>query len=100
FLVKQGAAQPAVAAQTPLWTRTQDDSPIFITGIKAIDLLTPLPRGGIAGHFTPLAGVGFAVLLGQYIVSVGEIYKGFALYLGLETYDGYAETLPLGWQET
>jgi RNA polymerase sigma factor (sigma-70 family) len=100
FLVAHGAARPAIAAQTTHWPRTQSDSPLLATGIKAIDLLTPLPRGGIAGHFTPLAGVGFSVVLSQFINSMREIHDGYALYLGLETFNGYSESLPIAWQES
>ncbi|MCC6457479.1 MAG: sigma-70 family RNA polymerase sigma factor [Caldilineaceae bacterium] len=100
FLVAHGAAEPTVAAQSARWPRITSDSPLLVTGVKAIDLLTPLPRGGIAGHFTPLAGVGFSVLLAQYISSVGKLYDGYAIYLGLETFNGYSESLPLSWQET
>jgi F-type H+-transporting ATPase subunit beta len=99
LLVKHGAAQPSVPAYLRQPSRPSKDDPMLRTGIKAIDLLAPLPRGGIAGHFTPLAGVGFAVVLGEFVVSARELYDGYAFYLGLETINGYAESLPVGWQE-
>ena len=99
LLVAHGASQPSVSTQRPRWPRPQANAPLLTTGIKAIDLLAPLPRGGIAGHFTPLAGVGFSVLLAQYIMSLAEIYEGAAIYVGLESYEGYAESLQIGWHE-
>jgi F-type H+-transporting ATPase subunit beta len=99
LLVSQGAAQPTVSAKPLPWPITQSASPVLMTGIKTIDLLAPLPRGRIAGVFTPLAGVGFSVILGQLTVSVREIHDGYAIYLGLESFEGYAESHQLGWQE-
>jgi RNA polymerase sigma factor (sigma-70 family) len=46
-------------------------SPILHTGLKFVDLLTPLVRGGQNGIFTPLSGVGFVVVIGQIIYSLG-----------------------------
>ena len=97
LLLAHGAAQPRISV--PLFKGRPSDSLVLETGIKVIDLLAPLPRGGMAGHFTPLAGVGFAVVLAQYIASVRELYDGDAVYLGLETENGYAEILPLSWRE-
>lgn len=99
MLVAQGASQPSVRTQRPAWPRPPANTALLTTGIKAIDLLAPLPRGGIAGHFTPLAGVGFSVLLAQYIMSLAEIYDGAAIYAGLESYEGYAESMQIGWHE-
>ena len=99
FLVAHGAAQPTVSAQRPHALASQSDSPLLTTGIKAVDLLTPLPRGGIAGVFTPLAGVGFAVVLNEFIASVSEIYDGYAVYLSLDAHDGHSEGMQLFWQE-
>ncbi len=98
LLVEYGAAQPTLSAQPPPMPHPSD-SPLLVTGIKTIDLLAPLPRGGIVGHFTPLAGVGFSVVLAEFIVSVRELHDGYAVYLGLETVNGYAESLPIAWQE-
>jgi RNA polymerase sigma factor (sigma-70 family) len=99
FLVAHGAAQPAISAQRPSALASQSDRLLLTTGIKAVDLLTPLPRGGIAGVFTPLSGVGFAVVLGEFIASVSEIYDGYAIYLGLESYEGEGEGMQLFCQE-
>jgi RNA polymerase sigma factor (sigma-70 family) len=103
FLVAQSSAQPSVAVQASRWPRLQADShqasPLLLTGIKAVDLFAPLPRGGISGVFTPLAGVGFIVVLGQLINSMHEIHDGFSFYLGLKSSKEYGESIELGWQE-
>lgn len=57
-------------------------SEIFQTGIKAIDLLSPLERGGKAGLFGG-AGVGKTVLITELIHNiVGEI-QGVSLFCGI-----------------
>ena len=75
------------------WTRsdTIPDQPavespaILVTGIKVIDLLAPLKRGGRVGFFTPRLGVGFTVVLGQLIRSLSELHQGYAVSIGLES---------------
>jgi F-type H+-transporting ATPase subunit beta len=99
LLVAHGAKRPATLAQTPTWMPGTASSLFLATGIKAVDLFAPLPRGGFAGVFTPLAGAGFVVLLDQLIASLREVYDGIAIYLGLESYEGYADGVQLSWQE-
>ncbi len=48
----------------------QPDPSILRTGLKFIDLLAPLARGGQNGIFTALSGVGLVVLIGQIIHSM------------------------------
>ena len=48
-------------------------SSMLATGIKFIDLLAPLARGGQNGIFTPLAGVGLMVVMGQLIHSMSVV---------------------------
>ncbi len=55
---------------------------IFITGIKAIDLLAPLERGGKAGLFGG-AGVGKTVLITEMIHNMVESYEGISLFCGI-----------------
>jgi len=57
-------------------------SDIFETGIKAIDLLAPLERGGKAGMFGG-AGVGKTVLINELINNMAEHYKGISLFCGI-----------------
>jgi F-type H+-transporting ATPase subunit beta len=54
----------------------------FVTGIKIIDLLMPLPRGGKAGLFGG-AGVGKTVLLMELIHSTAAKYGGWSVFIGV-----------------
>lgn len=57
-------------------------SEVFMTGIKAIDLLSPLERGGKAGLFGG-AGVGKTVLITELINNVVGKYAGISLFCGI-----------------
>jgi F-type H+-transporting ATPase subunit beta len=55
---------------------------VFHTGIKVIDLLAPLARGGKAGMFGG-AGVGKTVLIMELIRSTAEKYSGISVFAGI-----------------
>lgn len=55
---------------------------IFTTGIKVIDLLAPLERGGKAGLFGG-AGVGKTVLITELINNTVGHYQGISLFCGI-----------------
>ena len=57
-------------------------SEIFETGIKAIDLLAPLERGGKVGMFGG-AGVGKTILINELINNVAVQYEGVSLFCGI-----------------
>ena len=54
----------------------------FVTGIKAIDLLTPYPRGGKIGLFGG-AGVGKTLLMIELMRHTIEEHEGIALFTGV-----------------
>ncbi|MEI8393778.1 MAG: F0F1 ATP synthase subunit beta [Rhodospirillaceae bacterium] len=54
----------------------------FMTGIKVIDLLAPLVRGGKAGMFGG-AGVGKTVLIMELIRTTVERYQGVSVFAGV-----------------
>ena len=66
---------PPLAQQSP--TRA-----VFETGIKVIDLLAPLVRGGKAGMFGG-AGVGKTVLVMELIHTMVERYSGTSVFAGI-----------------
>jgi len=73
---------------------------ILRTGIKAIDLLAPLERGGKAGLFGG-AGVGKTVLLMEMIHNMVAEYEGVSLFCGIgercrEAEELYRETQAAG----
>ncbi|MDO9551357.1 F0F1 ATP synthase subunit beta [Rhodonellum sp.] len=68
-------------AHIPL-TRRSTKSEVFLTGIKAIDVLIPLERGGKAGLFGG-AGVGKTVLLTEMIHNMVGHGKGVSMFCGI-----------------
>ena len=54
----------------------------FVTGIKAIDLIAPFPRGGKVGLFGG-AGVGKTVLIMELIRNVGYEHQGVSVFAGV-----------------
>jgi len=67
-------------------------SEIFETGIKAIDVLAPLERGGKAGLFGG-AGVGKTVLIMEMIHNMVGSYEGVSLFCGIGERSREAEEL-------
>ncbi|NGP54495.1 F0F1 ATP synthase subunit beta [Thioalkalivibrio sp. XN8] len=72
---------PVHRALLPL-SRRATSTEIFATGIKAIDLLAPLERGGKSGMFGG-AGVGKTVLINELINNMAEQYEGVSLFCGI-----------------
>ena len=68
-------APPALRQETSVVT-------MFETGIKVIDLLTPLAQGNKAAMFGG-AGVGKTVLLMELIRSMVESYQGISVFAGV-----------------
>jgi F-type H+/Na+-transporting ATPase subunit beta len=66
----------------PLLTKRSAKSEVFITGIKAIDVLMPLERGGKAGLFGG-AGVGKTILLTEMIHNMVGHNKGISMFCGI-----------------
>jgi len=75
------ARMPIHRAPLPLARRVTSRE-IFVTGIKAIDLLAPLERGGKAGLFGG-AGVGKTVVVTEMIHNMVEAYEGVSLFCGI-----------------
>jgi len=68
-------------APVPL-TQQSTISEIFETGIKAVDVLAPLERGGKAGLFGG-AGVGKTVLITELIHNTVSGYQGISIFCGI-----------------
>ena len=66
----------------PPLVRRSTKSEIFETGIKVIDVLVPLERGGKAGLFGG-AGVGKTVLLTEMIHNMIGHQKGVSIFCGI-----------------
>jgi len=72
----------SIYTQPPLLERIIPPTEIFETGIKAIDLLAPYPRGGKIGLFGG-AGVGKTVLIMELIHNVAVKHGGISIFAGV-----------------
>ncbi len=72
----------SVHQSPPSLARRSTKSEIFETGIKVIDVLVPLERGGKAGLFGG-AGVGKTVLLTEMIHNVVGHHEGVSIFCGI-----------------
>src|SRR6187551_663121 len=72
----------SIHAKPPKFADLSPKSEILETGIKVIDLLTPLARGGKAGLFGG-AGLGKTVILTELIARIAKVYKGYSVFAGV-----------------
>ncbi|MFZ8848255.1 MAG: F0F1 ATP synthase subunit beta [Minisyncoccia bacterium] len=66
----------------PKFAKQKPEIEILETGIKVIDLLTPVIKGGKVGLFGG-AGVGKTVLLMELIHNIAYRYQGFSIFAGV-----------------
>jgi F-type H+-transporting ATPase subunit beta len=78
---------------------TSTQPPIFTTGIKIIDLLAPLKRGGQNALLSPMSGLGRMVLLSQLVYSMHTLHNGYTICLGLERRGYTAQDMLLYWRD-
>ncbi|MCL3882941.1 F0F1 ATP synthase subunit beta [Marivita sp. GX14005] len=96
-----GAAPPEAVRRDPIHRAPPDladrvlRAEVLETGIKAIDLLSPIERGGKTGLFGG-AGVGKTVLLSELIHNTVEHHSGVSLFCGIGERSREAEEL---WRE-
>lgn len=74
------------------FSRRSTSDEIFITGIKAIDVLTPLAKGEKAGLFGG-AGVGKSVLITELIHNTASSLEGYSIFCGIGERSREAEEL-------
>ncbi|HBM15290.1 MAG TPA: F0F1 ATP synthase subunit beta [Lentisphaeria bacterium] len=77
-----GVQRRTIHCEPPPLARRSVKSEIFETGIKIIDVLMPLERGGKAGFFGG-AGVGKTVLLTEMIHNMIGYHKGISIFCGI-----------------
>jgi F-type H+-transporting ATPase subunit beta len=83
-----GREKPACGEQRPVHRRPPaltelvTSSEILETGIKVIDVLSPLERGGKAGLFGG-AGVGKTVLITEMIHNMVRVHEGVSIFCGI-----------------
>jgi F-type H+-transporting ATPase subunit beta len=78
----QGAERWSIHRRAPKLNAQKTSYEIFETGIKVIDLLSPLVKGGKAGMFGG-AGVGKTVLINELIRNTVERYSGVCIFAGI-----------------
>jgi F-type H+-transporting ATPase subunit beta len=77
-----GVTWKSIHQLPPSLAKRATKSAVFITGIKAIDVLMPLERGGKAGLFGG-AGVGKTVLLTEIIHNMVGTDEGVSMFCGI-----------------
>lgn len=83
----------------PEFDQLSPKAEVLVTGIKVIDLLTPLVRGGKAGLFGG-AGLGKTVILQELITRIAKEYKGYSVFAGVGERTREGNDLWLEMQET
>lgn len=82
FTLPRNLEWRSIHNQPPPLTERPTTSEVFETGIKAIDVLLPLERGGKAGLFGG-AGVGKTVLLTELIHNMVKNHQGVSMFCGI-----------------
>ena len=82
FVLPQTMEQRSIHNPPLPLSKRSTTSEIFETGIKAIDVLLPLERGGKAGLFGG-AGVGKTVLLTELIHNMVKNHHGISMFCGI-----------------
>src|SRR3984893_16547628 len=85
--------------QPPDFSELSSKTELFETGIKVIDLLTPLVRGGKAGLFGG-AGLGKTVILTELIARIASQHGGYSVFAGVGERTREGNDLWLEMQET
>jgi F-type H+-transporting ATPase subunit beta len=88
-----------IHAEPPAFAQLSSKTEIFETGIKVIDLLTPLVRGGKAGLFGG-AGLGKTVILTELIARIASQHGGYSVFAGVGERTREGNDLWLEMQET
>jgi F-type H+/Na+-transporting ATPase subunit beta len=89
----------SIHREPPKFDALSPKAEVLVTGIKVIDLLTPLVRGGKAGLFGG-AGLGKTVILQELITRIAKVYKGYSVFAGVGERTREGNDLWLEMQET
>jgi len=85
--------------EPPNFSELTPKTELFETGIKVIDLLTPLVRGGKAGLFGG-AGLGKTVILTELIARIASQHGGYSVFAGVGERTREGNDLWIEMQET
>jgi F-type H+-transporting ATPase subunit beta len=89
----------SIHREPPPFNELSSKTEVFETGIKVIDLLTPLVRGGKAGLFGG-AGLGKTVILTELIARIASQHGGYSVFAGVGERTREGNDLWLEMQET
>jgi F-type H+/Na+-transporting ATPase subunit beta len=78
----KNAKTAPIHRQPPALTEQSNKAEILETGIKVIDLIAPLTKGGKAGLFAG-AGVGKTVLIQELIFNIAKFHSGNSVFAGV-----------------
>ncbi len=93
------AEKRPIHREPPPFAELSPKTELFETGIKVIDLLTPLVRGGKAGLFGG-AGLGKTVILTELIARIASQHGGYSVFAGVGERTREGNDLWLEMQET
>lgn len=79
--VKVKRADP-IHRQAPSFTEQSTEAQVFETGIKVVDLICPILKGGKTGLFGG-AGVGKTVLIQELIHNIAKEHGGYSVFAGV-----------------
>ena len=78
----KGGKRSSIHNSGPELKKQKSEVEILETGIKAIDLLCPLPKGGKVGLFGG-AGVGKTVITQELITNIAKFHQGYSVFAGI-----------------
>ncbi|MCC2631759.1 MAG: synthase subunit beta, F-type H+-transporting ATPase subunit beta [Patescibacteria group bacterium] len=78
----KSATHYPIHREAPSFTEQSTTTEIFETGIKVIDLICPIPKGGKVGLFGG-AGVGKTVLITELIRTIAAEHGGYSVFAGV-----------------
>src|SRR6185369_16848183 len=76
------AKRASIHREPPALTEQSGSIEILETGIKVIDLICPMTKGGKAGLFGG-AGVGKTVLIQELINNIAKFHSGYSVFAGV-----------------
>ncbi len=77
-----GKKRYEIHRQAPSFTEQSTKTEILETGIKVIDLICPIAKGGKVGLFGG-AGVGKTVVIQEFINNIAKAHGGFSVFAGV-----------------
>ena len=81
-ILPENTVQYSIHRSAPSLEEQETKTEIFETGLKVVDLLAPIPKGGKVGLFGG-AGVGKTVLIMELINNIAKVHGGQSVFSGV-----------------